>query len=56
MLRGMESPIARLAGLEEKRDVSMKANFLLNDRTSESLSEMASVDWSQHRGFFSRFH
>ena len=55
-LQGMESPIARPAGLEEMPDVSMKVNDLSNDRTSESLSERVSVDWSQHREVFSRIH
>lgn len=53
ILRGMETPIATQEDLEETPDVNARANFLENGRTSESLLEMASIDWSQHRLFSS---
>ena len=53
--RDMESPIAMTADSVETSGATVTASSPANGRTSVNLSEMASVDWSQHRVFFSRF-
>jgi hypothetical protein len=55
MSRGMESRIGMQADLEGTPDVNARVSFLASGRTSVSLSEMASVGWSQHRVSFSRY-
>jgi hypothetical protein len=49
MLRGMGTPIVMQEDLEGTLDVNAAVSAPENGRTSASLLEMASVDWSQHR-------
>lgn len=55
MMRSMESPTAIQADSEGMPDVNVEVSSPVNGRKSASLSTMASVDWSQHRVFFSRY-
>lgn len=54
-MRSMGSPTATQADSEGMPDVNVEVSSPVNGRKSASLSKKASVDWSQHRVFSSRY-